>query len=372
MIKILSTILSVIVALHGLVHLMGFVAYWPLAKIPELPYKTALLGGRWEVGASGMRLFSLLWLLAALGFLASALALVLGRPAWAPLLLVTALLSLALCVLDWAAAFRGAWIDIALLLVLAVVFGLRVRPVPFPAFTAPAAALETVPLPSGLPAPVERFYRQTYGDRIPVYRSVVMSGRGTVRFMGVTLPARLRFSHISGQGYRHYIEATFYGWPVFKVNERYLDGHGRLELPFGQVVAGDPKVDSAGNQGLWAETLSYPAYLLTDPRLRWEPIDSTHARLVVPFGEAEQVFTVAFDPQSGDLVHFETERYRDAKLGTITWSGDLAYAESQDGEPRTQTLAATWEDEGTPWLIYTLEETVFNADLSGYIRQRGP
>lgn len=94
--RILSIVLVVFIALHGLIHLMGFVAYWPLAKISELPYKTNLLAGRWEVGAGGMRLFSLAWLLAALAFLVAAAALVFGRPVWAPLLLVAVLFSLIL------------------------------------------------------------------------------------------------------------------------------------------------------------------------------------------------------------------------------------------------------------------------------------
>ena len=121
------------------------------------------------------------------------------------------------------------------LLVLLVVFGFRQQPAPFPRFTAASSPVETVPLPAGLPAPVERYFRLTYGDGVPVYTSAVMSGRGTVRFMGITMPGRLRFTHDSGQAYRHYIETTFYGIPLFKVNESYLDGHTRLELPFGVV-----------------------------------------------------------------------------------------------------------------------------------------
>jgi len=45
MIRILSISVAVIAILHGLIHLMGFVAYWPLAKVPDLPYKTILLDG---------------------------------------------------------------------------------------------------------------------------------------------------------------------------------------------------------------------------------------------------------------------------------------------------------------------------------------
>ncbi|MCB0036256.1 MAG: hypothetical protein KDE51_19630, partial [Anaerolineales bacterium] len=50
------------VIVHGLIHLLGFVAYWPLAEIGELPYKTTLLNGRFDIGSTGMRLYSLSWL----------------------------------------------------------------------------------------------------------------------------------------------------------------------------------------------------------------------------------------------------------------------------------------------------------------------
>ncbi len=39
---------------------------------------------------------------------------------------------------------------------------------------------------------------------------------------------------IAGHGYRHYIEATVFGYPVMKVNEYYFDGKARMELPEGR------------------------------------------------------------------------------------------------------------------------------------------
>ena len=67
MLRIAFFIAVGIAVIHGLIHLMGFVAYWPLAEIAELPYKTTLLNGRFQLGQSGMRLFSVLWLLTAVG-----------------------------------------------------------------------------------------------------------------------------------------------------------------------------------------------------------------------------------------------------------------------------------------------------------------
>lgn len=370
LIRFLSIILVVIVILHGLIHLLGFAAYWPLADIPNLPYKTSLLGGRLEVGASGMRIFSLLWLLVALGFVLAAGALALGKSYWAPLLLGTTLLSLAICILDWKVAYLGALIDVFLLLVLGVVFSLLFQPTSLPAYAAPSGRIQTVPLPAGLPEPVERFYRQVYGDEIPVYHSTVISGRGTIRFMGITFPGRLRFTHDAGQAYRHYLEATFYALPLLKVNEHYLDGHARLALPFG-VVENDPGVDSAANQGLWGETFMFPAVFLTDRRVRWEAIDNTTARVYIPFREDEQVFTVEFDTQTGLITHMETIRYRDEKVGKIRWWGEIAWGSGPDGRPAPQSIAVTWEDEGTPWLVAKIEDIQFNSDVSTYIRQTG-
>jgi hypothetical protein len=111
-----------IVALHGLVHLMGFVAYWPLAPVAELPYKTALFGGEWDVGRAGMKLFGLLWLVAALGFVASAAGLLAGQMVWRPLMIGTVILSTAVIALDWAPAFRGAVVNGAIVILMGLAY----------------------------------------------------------------------------------------------------------------------------------------------------------------------------------------------------------------------------------------------------------
>lgn len=66
-------------------------------------------------------------------------------------------------------------LSILVALVLVSWIGLQVKPKPFPEFA--QSELKTVPLPDGLPAPVERFYRVQYGDQIPVIETVFISGR---------------------------------------------------------------------------------------------------------------------------------------------------------------------------------------------------
>lgn len=121
MLKILLYVTGALTALHGLIHLMGFVAYWPLATLPELPYKT-MLAGRWEVGAVGMRIYAVLWLTAMIGFLIATAGL-LGRHTWWPPVMISALvLSTLLVVLDWAPAFRGAIINAVIIALLGLLY----------------------------------------------------------------------------------------------------------------------------------------------------------------------------------------------------------------------------------------------------------
>jgi hypothetical protein len=132
--------------------------------------------------------------------------------------------------------------------------GLKIKPKAFGLFPFPTPDLEIIPLRADLPGPVERFYRKIYGDQIPLIESAIISGKAKLRLFGITFPGRFRFTHIAGQNYRHYIEATLFGLPIMKVNEHYIDGKSRLELPFG-VVENEPKVDQAANLGLWGESI---------------------------------------------------------------------------------------------------------------------
>jgi hypothetical protein len=119
--KLAVVIAALILVLHGAIHLMGTAVYLKLGQIQGLAYKTTVLDGRVDLGESGIRVFGVLWMVAAIAFGVAALALVLGWETWRPILLAATLVSLLVAALDWEVAFTGAIVDLGILIVAWVV-----------------------------------------------------------------------------------------------------------------------------------------------------------------------------------------------------------------------------------------------------------
>ena len=241
--------------------------------------------------------------------------------------------------------------------------GLQIQPAPFSAPELPTVETKTIPLPEGLPAPVERYYRAVYGEQIPVIETVVIVGRGRIRPFGIWLPARFVMVHNAGRDYRHYFEATFFGLPFLRVNEGYLDGESFFESPMGTYY-NDPNTNQGANLALWAEGGWFPALWLTDPRTQWEAVDAHTALLRVPFEDGTETFVVRFNPETGLLDMTESMRFKAKDVPHKTlW----ITSSSPDGK----TSYATWLDDGKPWAELRLETIIFNAEVTEYIHSRG-
>lgn len=269
--------------------------------------------------------------------------------------------------------FTLIFLTIFIALLLLLWLGLRIQPKPFSPYKERTPELNTVPLPAGLPAPVERFYRKLYGERVPVIETVVITGRGTIRpAMNIPLPARFIFVHNAGKDYRHYFEATFYGLPFIKVNEGILNGKSFFESPMG-TYHDDPNNNQGANLALWAEAAWFPSIFVTDPRVRWAPVDDNTALLYVPYENTEEEnFVVRFNPQTGLIDMMEAMRYRSPNdTAKILWITRTEEGNNIPGSELSGTGSATWLDQGKPWAMFSLEDVVYNVDVSEYIQQRG-
>ena len=115
---------AAVLALHGLVHLVGVVDLWRLAE-PEGGFRTTFLDGRWEPAEPVLYLAGALWLVAGAAFVAAAYALVRRRSWLVPWTAAAATASLVLSLAAWPEAQIGVLVNLALLAALLL---LRARP----------------------------------------------------------------------------------------------------------------------------------------------------------------------------------------------------------------------------------------------------
>ncbi|MFO7942076.1 MAG: DUF6544 family protein [Bacillota bacterium] len=256
--------------------------------------------------------------------------------------------------------------------ILVVAAGMRVRPSPFPPPESEMSGIARTSLPEDLPAPVARFYSKIYGERVPELDSAVISGTAKLRVAGIPLRARFRFIHSAGRDYRHYIEATIFGFPTLEIDERYVDGRGVMDLPFGKIE-GEPNIDQAANLGLWAESAAWlPALLVTDPRVRWEEVDEVTAVLVVPFGEESERLVARFHPETGLLHMLESMRYREAgDTDRTLWINEVLEWAEVDGFPVAIDSQLTWYGDSGPWARFQVDSIRYNISVEQNLRVEG-
>ena len=276
---------------HGIAHLPGFAVPWRLMSSPEMPYTTTLLSGRWDVGAIGVRLVGLAWLVAAAIFVTAAVAYVRGAPSAVMLILSITVASLALCALNWPQARIGLFVNVSLLLMLPLAGQLawqsgsaaRVRLLSAAASrgkpgTVEKACFETVP------PPVAHFLSRSLTEGQPLIKTVQVEQTGEFRVGGSWYPFR------ASQQFT--VEPAGFVWdariammpavPVF-VRDSYVAGSGAMR---GEVMGIYPLVnqshrrelDAGALQRFLAEAVWFPTALLPRENLKWDPIDDHRAR----------------------------------------------------------------------------------------------
>lgn len=115
---------AVVIAAHGLVHLMGVALLWKLGEPGQLRYADAVP----SPGSAAAEVAGGVWLLAAVLFVTAAMLLVAGRAAWRMTALAGVVVSVPVIGLAAGQAVAGLVVD-GLVLVLVAVSWLRARAV---------------------------------------------------------------------------------------------------------------------------------------------------------------------------------------------------------------------------------------------------
>lgn len=241
--------------------------------------------------------------------------------------------------------------------------GFQLPPPAFAPESNAATSLTALDLPQDLPDPVRR-YAEAVFTRGPVrITTAVVSGVGRIRNDTWWAPLRFRAYHTDAPELSRYTEVTWFGLPLLRSLDYYVDGAGAL------VGTGAAELDESGPQAtqaeylsMWAQLVWMPSVLLAYPGSRWEAVDATTARLIVPFAGGEEALTVVFDPATDRIRHVAAARYRGGEPETTPWRAEFDRWARVQGVWVPTAHTFVWEDRG-PYARFEARRVQFNADL---------
>ncbi len=241
--------------------------------------------------------------------------------------------------------------------------GFQLPPPAFAPDTEVATSLTALDLPRDLPAPVRR-YAEAVFTRGPVHiHSAVVSGVGRIRNDTWWAPLRFRASHTGAPELSRYTEVTWFGVPLLRSLDYYVDGAGALVgAGVAQLDESGPRATQAEYLSMWAQLVWMPSVLLTHSKTRWEAVDATTARLIVPFAGGEEALTVAFAPTTGRIRHVAAARYRSGESETTPWRAEFDRWKRVQGVWVPTAHTFIWEDQG-PYARFVARHLRFNADV---------
>ena len=353
-------VLALVIALHGLIHLLGPAKAFGWADVSQLRAPIAPAVG-------------LLWLAAAALLIAAAAALVLRTPWWWYPALPGVVLSQALIVAAWGDAKCGTLANVVVAIPLLVAV-LDARPSSFRSrFEHDSKALlvgatRAAPLVTDADLAPLPPLMQAYLRRMGVV------GRARVRNMRVTFTAQMRssatapwmpatatqYEFFERPARLFYMNASRAGLP-FDILHRYVDGAATFEVRMAGLL---PIVDKKGPGITNDETVTLmndvlvmaPAAALDLP-FTFETIGERSLRATFHHAGFTVSAVLMFDA-AGDLVGFlSTDRAHDREGGAATWSTPVSGYRELDGIRVGALGDANWIEPSGEWTYGRFEIT---------------
>jgi len=361
----ITYIFAALVALHGLIHLMGFVKAFALADLPALTRAIPKMTG-------------LAWLASALIICAAAAALLLGVGWWWMVAVTGLLASQTLIVRYWHDAKFGSIANVILLAGAVVGYGAwsfsSMVTTELEAFLPAddgAPVIVTRQMTAAYPPVVRRWFERSRIVGKPVPRTVHLHQEGMMRSSreGAWMPVKATQWFTTGEpGFFWTAKVKAAAGMSIVARDKYEGGRGSMLIKAVSVFpiadAHGPEVDQGSMLRYLAELAWFPAAAMGD-YLHWEEIDSMTARATMTYGGITGTGVFRFDEQ-GNMLSFEAKRYYDRKGGATLedWLIQIdpdGYREFE-GVRIPAKASVTWKlkDGDLTWL--TLEITALEYD----------
>lgn len=371
----LKIVFLILVAVHGLIHIMGVVKAFHLADIKELTLPISKPMG-------------IIWLLAAVLFLATFILFLLHQPWWWMAAVPALVLSQLLIFVYWKDAKFGTLANVLILLPTIVAYGhwsfsamaqneLREM---WPTTISPTVVTESEL--SALPPIVATWLRQSQAVGKARIARVHLEQRGEMR----TSPEG-KWMPFTAEQWFATAEPAFLWWADVKAapgffftgRDKYMNGQGHMLIKilslFPVADATGSKIDQGTLLRYLAETCWFPS-AASHETITWESLDSTSARATMTYRGVSASGTFSFT-ETGILTSFQAQRYySDNGDGTLeTWlvENDVTSLQEFQGMRIPTQSTVTWKlDSGDyTWLRLKILNIQYNKAAKGRLGKVG-
>lgn len=308
---------AVFLALHGVIHLLGFLKVWQLAEVPQLTGATLF-----ELPEPAARAVGGLWLIVCLMMIAAAAMRIVEIDSWWILAAIAIIISQLLIIYAWPDAGAGTIVNLLLIPAVLVAWAdagfqhetdAKIRQLYDGIPTAPAAIV-TAENVEQLPAPVAHWLTASGVVGKPIPRSVRLKQRGQMR-----TAADKPFMPVEAQQYFR-VDRPGFVWRVrvkmmkllpIAGRDTFLDGHGRMLIKIASLFAvadvSDEKIDQGTLLRFLSEIVWFPAAAL-NPYITWEALGDNLARATMTYEGISASADFSFD-ERGRFTGLTARRY---------------------------------------------------------------
>ena len=303
----MKALFAIIFILHALIHLLGFVKAFELAKVSQL------------TGAIS-RPVGLLWLLTALLLAAGIVLFILNHAAWWMVALPAVVLSQLLIILSWTDAKFGTIANVLVLVVIVINASTYLLENGFhhivDAHLRSHVSQHEEQLSEAdivhLPAPVQKYLRYSGSMGKPKVGNFKAVFRGGIRFKPGEdyMPlSSIQYNFMAKPARLFYILAKKNGLPAVGLHY-YQDEHATFQIKllglFNVVDARGKKMDQGETVTVFNDMCFIAPATLIDRRITWEAVDDRTAKAVYGNGDIAIRATLFFN-EKGELVNFVSD-----------------------------------------------------------------
>lgn len=356
----------IVVFIHGMIHILGFLKAYQLAEINQLKQNIS-------------RPMGILWLIALILFLTSAIQFISNHDLWWITALAAVILSQVLIILFWQDAKFGTIPNIIILLVVVVAFADWSFNRDVKNEIAEMLAQNSIDKKEilteekiiNLPPIIQKWLRNSGAVGKEMIHTVRLKQKGEMKMK----PEQEKWYEANAVQY-FTVDNPAFIWKVkvdmmplvfFTGRDKFSDGKGNMLIKvlslFNVVNASDnEKINQGTLQRYLGETIWFPTAVVS-PYIKWEEIDSLSAKAIMTYKGTSGSAVFTFN-ENGDFVKFSAMRYKDSdeKAQLKEWIITLSDYKVYDGIKIPVKGEATWKlDEGDfTWYKFEVYDIEYN------------